>query len=249
MTPSGNRYAHIGRYISLLTLSLLLGACSHYSTKQETDFGLDRKTYVDIPDTWAIHAKLGIKNGEDSGSVTLHWRQEGDEYTIQLSGPFGQGNAKLSGNSRAIRIARPGKEPLYSGDPTALVQQTFGWDLPLQHLPYWIRGEQSPLGTRADDQGHQHTTATIQYNEIGLLSALSQLDWALEYSRYKPQQQRLAPHKIRAKSNGVTLTLLIKEWDFMLEGVPEAIGNTNNATTRTTTDTVPDTPTTQPTIQ
>jgi len=229
---SDNSYLHIARCLNLLIIAALLSACGSYSTKQNNDLPLDTETYLDIPDTWTIQAKLGIKNSEDSGSVTLNWQQEGERYTIQVSGPFGQGNAKLSGNNQSIRIEQPGKETLYSNNPKALVQQTFGWDLPLQHLPYWIRGIQNPLS----DQNIQHATASTQHNEIGLLSTLTQFGWALEYSRYKPQQQHLAPHKIRAKSNGVTLTLIIKKWVFPLINT-----NTINEITYTSADTTPTT--------
>jgi outer membrane lipoprotein LolB len=223
ITPNDNRYTHLGRYMSVLILTILLSACGSYSTKKGSDFALDKDAYLNIPDTWTIHAKLGIKSGEDSGSVTLNWQQEDGRYDIQLRGPLGQGNAKLSGSSQKIRIEQPGKETLYSSKPKALVQQTFGWDLPIQHLPYWIRGVQSPYSETHKALNNTHSIASIQYNAAGLLSTLSQFGWALEYSRYKPQQQRLAPHKIRANRNGVTLTLIIKQWDF-----PNIIATTTN---------------------
>lgn len=225
-----NSHLHMARCLSLLIIAVLLSACGSYSTKQNNNLPLDIKTYADIPDTWSIQAKLGIKNGADSGSVTVNWHQEGDRYAIQLSGPFGQGNAKLSGNNQSIRIEQPGKETLYSNNPKALIQQTFGWDLPLQHLPYWIRGIQNPQS----DQNIQHATTNTQHNENGLLSTLTQFGWTLEYSRYRPQQQRLAPHKIRAKNDAVTLTLIIKKWVFPLIST-----NTANVITYTAADTTP----------
>ena len=205
MIASKHPYLQHSRYMSALILSVLLSACSSYSTKQDID--ISTETYLAMPDTWSIYAKLGIKNDEDSGSVTLNWEQTRNDYHIQVSGPFGQGNAKLTGNDQLIRIEQPGKQTLYSKAPKMLVQQTFGWDLPLQHLPYWIRGLQNPNDS-AD------TVQNKQYDDMGLLSGFSQYGWTITYSRYTPKQQRLAPHKIRAENGNITLTLIIKEWSF-----------------------------------
>jgi outer membrane lipoprotein LolB len=209
-----SRYCYLP--INVFICLLLLSACSSAPTKQEIDYATNKAAYLTIPSIWTIQAKLGIKSEDNSGSVTLNWQQKGDHYDIQISGPLGQGNAKLSGNNQAIRIVQPGKDTIYSNNPRGLIQQTFGWDLPLQHLPYWIRGVQNPHNEANTDnnQAKQKTAASTQYNEQGLLSGLSQFGWALEYSRYKPQQQRFAPHKIRAKKNDMTLTLIIRQWDF-----------------------------------
>lgn len=231
MTPHTNHTkkaplaSHYLRCASVLIYIALLSACSNYSTKQDIAPLLDKEAYVDIPDVWTIHAKLGIKNAEDSGSVTLNWEQVGENYTIQLSGPFGQGNAKLSGNRYAILIEQPGKKTLYSNNPKSLIQQAFGWDLPLEHLPYWIRGLQTPgsandsaIGSEnklsLSNQAQAYTSASVQYDEAGTLSSLSQFGWDINYSRYKVQHQYLAPHRIRANNNDVTLTLIIKKWEF-----------------------------------
>jgi outer membrane lipoprotein LolB len=236
-----------GRYLRCtiaLTCIVLLNACSSYSAKQDTNIPLDKGAYLDIPDTWTIHAKLGIKNAEDSGSVTLKWEQIGDNYTIQMSGPFGQGNAKLSGNRSAIIIERPGKETLYSRNPKSLIQQTFGWDLPIEQLPYWMRGLQTPdpISTSFIDTGNNlllsnqkqlHTPAYTRYNETGTLSKLSQFGWDIHYSRYKVQQLYLAPHKIRASNHGVTLTLIIKKWEF--PSITETVAKTSRDMTNIVT--------------
>lgn len=202
--------------INVCICLLLLSACSSAPTKQEIDYTANKEAYLAIPNIWTIQAKLGIKSEDDSGSVTLNWQQREEHYDIQISGPLGQGNAKLSGNNQFIRIEQPGKDTIYSNNPRELIEQTFGWDLPLQHLPYWIRGAQNPntkTGTNSK-QIDQDALAITKNNKQGLLSGLSQFGWELEYSRYKLQQQRIAPHKIRAKKSGTTLTLIIKQWDF-----------------------------------
>ncbi|MFT6101876.1 MAG: outer membrane lipoprotein LolB [Granulosicoccus sp.] len=197
--------------ITLFISILLLQACGHNSIKSSDKQAPTDNNASNIPDTWKVTAKLGIRNSKDSGSVTVNWQQQQDQYHIQLSGPFGQGNATLSGDDSNILIDRPGKEPAFSNEPSALITNTFGWDLPLEQLRYWVRGLPTP--SRHFNQTPPRTT----YNETGLLAQLEQMGWTLRYSRYQPIKTlngRVLPHKIRAQRDDAILTLIIKRWAF-----------------------------------
>ena len=115
------------------------------------------------------------------------------------------------GDDSNILIERPGKEPAFSNQPSTLIANTFGWDLPLKQLRYWVRGLPTP-------PHHRNQTAPLTtYNETGLLAQLEQMGWALSYSRYRPIEQlngRVLPHKIRAQRDDAILTLIIKQWTF-----------------------------------
>ncbi|MGS2717673.1 lipoprotein insertase outer membrane protein LolB [Eionea flava] len=209
------RYVLVTGLISLL----LLSACStpQYSPTLNTP-AADATT---IPDSWTLHAKLGIRNGEDSGSVTLQWQQQKTAYRIRVSGPFGQGNALLIGNEQYISIERPGKETVLSYQPELLIKETFGWHLPIQQLRYWVSGlpaPDSPLPSNASQLTLSPSTDNNeQFNNAGLLSQRQQYGWTLDYSRYKPVASlgnQLLAHKIRAQQTSATLTLIVKEWDF-----------------------------------
>lgn len=200
-------------------ISLLLSACStqQYSSAPS----ITAASTAPIPDSWTLHAKLGIHNGEDSGSVTLHWQQQHTAYRIQVSGPFGQGNALLTGNEQYISIERPGKATVFSYQAEALIQETFGWNLPLQQLRYWVTGRPAPESTLSPLSSQQipsqNTDNHEQFTDAGLLSQRQQHGWTLDYSRYKPVasiDNRLLAHKIRAKQAPATLTLIVKEWNF-----------------------------------
>jgi outer membrane lipoprotein LolB len=200
---------HISHYLQRLPISYgclfillcLLSACSQQATKPIPDI---QQSTTAIPSTWHINAKLGIRNTDKSGSVTLRWQQHSTDYIIRMSGPLGQGSGVLSGNEHRIAIQRPNKETLYSDQPTELIRHTFGWDLPLAHLNYWVRGLASPL--LAID--HQ------LYNASNTLDQLTQAGWSLRYSRYRQTHAWLMPHRIVATKDDVTLTLIIKKWEF-----------------------------------
>jgi outer membrane lipoprotein LolB len=185
----------------LLLASLFISACSPQATRPTP---VTLQTDTAIPDVWNITAKLGIRNGDDSGSVTLYWQQQQNHYQIRIAGPLGQGNGLLSGNEDTIVIERPSKKTLYSNNPAQLIKDTFGWDLPVQDLNYWVRGLPSPFLDAAEQD----------YNASGVLSGLNQSDWSLRYTRYRTTDLWLMPQRIRAEKGELMLTLVIKTWEF-----------------------------------
>lgn len=182
-----------------LLAALLLSACSQQPVKQAPS-----QTATAIPSTWQITAKLGIRNTDNSGSVTLKWQQDAEQYHIRISGPLGQGSGVLSGNQNTISVQRANKDTLFSNDPTQLIRSTFGWNLPLEHLNYWVRGLTSPL----------LDTKEQRYNTSGTLDTLKQSDWSLRYSRYQHTQHWLMPHRIVATKDDTVLTLIVRKWAF-----------------------------------
>lgn len=186
----------------VLLATLLLSACSSHQAKPADE--TIKQAQETIPDHWQLNAKLGIRNTKKNGSVTLKWQQQDSHYHIRISGPLGQGSGTLQGNPQFIAIERSNKEPIYSNTPSELIKSSFGWDLPVEHLPYWVRGLASP---KLDSE-------ELLYNPSGTLAELRQSDWSLHYSRYQLTDKWLMPHKISVKNNSVTLTLIIKTWDF-----------------------------------
>lgn len=178
---------------------LLLTACSQQLAKPD-----QQQSQKPIPEQWSISAKLGIRTADDSGSLTVKWQQDSREYLIQVSGPLGQGNGKISGNDQYITIERPNQPTIYSADPQQLLKDTFQWELPIQHLSYWVRGLPSP---RLDD-------AQYHYSNTGVLERLTQSGWELAYDRYRLADDWLMPGRVKATHDELRLTLIIRQWQF-----------------------------------
>lgn len=189
------------KYLLLCCALAAISACSSNQTKT-----LGQQSVKPIPEKWAITAKLGIRTAEDSGSVTLNWQQNLDEYRIRVQGPLGQGSALIEGDRSFISIQRPGKDTVYSYDPAELIWQTFGWQLPIDNLRYWVRGISSP----------ESPIDTLVLSQQGTLESLSQAQWELTFSRYEKIEEWLLPKRIRAKLDDTQLTLIIRTWDTAL---------------------------------
>jgi outer membrane lipoprotein LolB len=185
--------------ISLL-LMLLVGCSQTPSITTKTN-----KPLLSAPEQWSLKAKLGIRNENESGSVTLDWQQTDLGYTINIQGPLGQGNATINGNDDFIVIEQAGKSPLYSNDASALIKATFGWQIPINDLKFWLRGIANS----------EQPVDSATYDASGALTSLEQSRWILNYSGYQTVNQWQLPSKIRATQDSTQLTLIIRAWQLL----------------------------------
>lgn len=195
---------------SVLFSLLFISACS----QQPTINPPQQQAQQAIPDHWNITAKLGIRTQDDSGSLTLQWAQKGQHYTIQASGPLGQGRATIIGQQQQIMISRPNQATTYSNYPEQLLEDTLGWQFPIQQLGYWVRGLPYPENNALTLQTSASNTAEYQWSPTGTLTSLRQSGWLLEYDRYQQTDAWLLPKRVKAKKDNITLTLIIKQWQL-----------------------------------
>lgn len=187
--------------IRLLLLGLLLlSACSQYATQAPVE-SLSNKP---LPEQWQIKGKLGVRSDAGNGSLSVNWQQSSNSYIIYTQAPLGQGGATLRGDDSRIVITETGKAPVTSFAPGELVQDTFGWDLPIDGLKYWVKGTPNP----------KQAYSATEYDEAGNLSELEQAGWSLSFSRYQIVNEWALPGRIRATRNNTRLTLIIREWTF-----------------------------------
>jgi len=152
---------------------------------------------------WALTGKLGYKTPQDTGSAYLNWAQKNSQFVINLSGPLGSGAVKIVGETDGDVTIYSGKKKAQGTDAKALFNQTFGWELPLPQLFYWIKGVAAP--TNPIEQAI--------YNHPQELSQLSQGGWSINFSRYNAQG---LPGKIVATTLDLQLIFIINEWDAKL---------------------------------
>ena len=187
-----------GFLLVLFALLLFLSGCTSTTSVPSNTMQVD----MDIPNRWEINGKLGIRSAQQSGSVSIQWRQENQNYRIRIQAPLGQGSAIILGNDQNITIQRAGKSPLQSNDPEGLMLEVFGWAVPIQPFHYWVRGLPYPL----------QAVSKSSFNANGTLAYLEQSDWTMTYSRYALSEQWLLPGKIVTEFEDTRLTMIIRNW-------------------------------------
>ena len=196
------------RHLLLFALVLMLGACSNLHQRETLEFGGDASAWqthrkaVTPLDSWTLQGKLGVRAPTESGSGTVLWLQQQEEYDIRLSGPLGRGATRIQGNDHGVTLDIAGQPPVSASSAEALLEQQVGWRLPVEHLLWWVRGLPAP-----------GSPSRLQLNPDSQLARLAQAGWTVEYSRYQQIDGVQLPQRLQLSGYDMLLTLVITRWE------------------------------------
>lgn len=196
------------RLASFLIIAALLSGCSGLTPQEPTPLTArpwsEHYQALLAADNWQLSGKIGIRSHQENHSANLFWQQRQQHYLIELSGPLGQGGARIEGDKDGISIDIAGEEPLWAATPEALMEQTLGWQFPVQDLRYWVRGIPAPS-----------TPYTLSFKQK-LAHKITQNNWEISYLRYNYKDNYAFPEKIIISQNDLRLTIIAKEWQTSL---------------------------------
>ena len=150
---------------------------------------------------WFATGRAAINNGVESWHVNLLWLQQGENYQIRLTGPFGAGRVQLKGNHDQVELLTADDERFYSSDIDSLLYERTGVKMPVAELRYWLVGLPSPGDSEKAD-----------IDQHGRLSQLNQGHWRVRYKRYMPVNGLVLPRKIFADKQDLDVRVVIDEW-------------------------------------
>ncbi|NVK40894.1 MAG: outer membrane lipoprotein LolB [Oceanospirillaceae bacterium] len=189
----------------LMCLSLSLAGCGAFKAQPPvpaTGSWDEYRQQVAALDDWALDGKIGIRTASNSHSARLQWQQKPAEYRILISGPLGQGGARIEGSDQGVVIDVAGEGRYAAQSPEALLQQLLGWSFPIRQANYWVRGLPAP------DLPY---TPTLLENR---LQTLEQAGWIIHYSGYSQDGGSGLPERITLQRADLTIRLIIKEWEL-----------------------------------
>jgi outer membrane lipoprotein LolB len=154
---------------------------------------------------WQIRGKLGFKSTEKKQSANLSWEQNLNDYQLSLNSILGTSILSMQGNNTWATLKAD--DETYSGATASeLIWQITGWNLPVEQLPVWIKGQSLP-------------TDKVMLAEQGWLTQLQPScttcqGWLLNYSDYELVNQLWLPHKIVLvhQENQVQVTIKVNSW-------------------------------------
>lgn len=153
---------------------------------------------------WQLQGKIAVRHADQSDSAALQWQQAKEHFDIFISGPLGAGATRLSGDAQQLTIENDTLQQTSTNDPSHLVEQHLGWELPLAQLPHWVLGQ----GSSSD------THPNARYNADHTLAGFRSGDWQVEYLAYQVVGTWLLPQKIRLQHEDLQVTLVIKQWEL-----------------------------------
>lgn len=150
---------------------------------------------------WTLQGAAAIRTPENAWSASLFWQQSPQKYTLQLFGPLGVNRIQLVGSREQVTLLTPSQPPCSAKDPETLLKQELGWQLPVSHLRYWIRGIPAPKAA-----------AKITWDQFHHITRLQQDNWIIDYQEYGNINGIDLPAKIQLHSIDLQVKLVIRQW-------------------------------------
>jgi outer membrane lipoprotein LolB len=155
-------------------------------------------------DSWVCNGRVGASDGKESFSGSLRWRQTQDAYQIRLSGPLGQGLVEVKGSPQGVSLRTSDQNTYMAPTPEALLDQYFGWRLPVTGLRYWIMGLPMP--------GVPIAEGALDLR--GRLARLEQSGWRIQYLAYRQVGELELPAKLVLEHPRLSARIVISRWQL-----------------------------------
>ena len=186
----------------------LISGCASLNAPSESAFP-PRESLSDF----LLEGRFALRHDDKNYAGRLRWTHEGENDTLLLSTPFGQGLAQISTTADEARLETSDGKVFIANSAEALTNQVLGYPLPLKQLSYWVRGESEVKNDGGNEGGnHLHQLPDSQYDNFGRLYLLNEAGWRIDYS-YGTDNPAAPPNQLFAKRNdGTELRLRIDTW-------------------------------------
>lgn len=160
---------------------------------------------VELEPAWTLQGRAVIKTADRGGNVRVEWQQhDAVSYTVTLSAPVTRQSWRLEVQDGLATVHGLPDGPVSGPDAPKLLLHATGWQLPLDQLPYWLRGEPAP----------QPSVDAYRYEAAadGRLLELRQAGWTI---RLTPDPDAVLPKRIDAAMEGgdASVRLIIDTWE------------------------------------
>jgi outer membrane lipoprotein LolB len=194
------------KFILFLVVAISIAGCT---TTPPQKFVADpdkkweqRKTQLSGVNSWLINGRIAVINGHESWHLNLKWQRHGDNYVLDLSGPFGAGHAQLTGSKGNVLLVDSDQNYFYADSPDRLLHEVTGLQIPVKSLLYWINGIPD-RNIKVDSQ---------QIDAHGRLAELKQSEWNIRFKQYIDVEQHELPQKIFIDGFNLKVKIFIDEW-------------------------------------
>ncbi|KZX50358.1 hypothetical protein A3709_11440 [Halioglobus sp. HI00S01] len=191
--------------MNTLTRTLLLGsflvltACAgiappppHWSEQQAR---------LEAFDQFTARGKIALRTPTQAESASLTWQQTGQNTQLHLQGPLGIAATTVESDGFHVEI-RQGDDIQYW--TTDKVPPGSEWDLPLQSMPYWLRGIPDP----------NTTSDALEFDpDTGRPARLSQQGWEVTYSGFGTFAELTLPTRMEVSRDDTWARIIVRRWE------------------------------------
>ena len=189
------------RYLLIILSLLWLSGCAYKAEQAPAGSWQAQQNTLSQLQNWQLTAKLGIITPDERGSLSLFWRQNSNDYRMNLTNVVGKRVFDLSRSGQDVQLIDSKGEVHQASNARDLVQELTGWDLPVEQLAYWIKG----LPGAGD---------TVTYDEHLRPNTISAHGWQLQYLGYTQIDGLWLPSRLNLTHDDTQLRLAISQWEL-----------------------------------
>nr|WP_275588111.1 lipoprotein insertase outer membrane protein LolB [Oceanisphaera litoralis] len=186
----------------MFTFALLgLSGCAYQAQEAPAGSWQAQKITLTQLQQWQLSARLGIITAEERGSLSLFWRQNSDDYRMNMTNLVGKRAFDLTRHQGLVVLTDSEGRQHQADNARELVFRLTGWDLPVEQLSYWIKG----LPGEADQ---------VEYDTDGRPQTIVAHGWRLRYLGYTRIDGLWLPSRLDLTHDDTTLRLAINQWEL-----------------------------------
>lgn len=187
--------------VTIFMFFLLLSGCATTLTPEKPrPTGKERESALKRIQNFRLSGKIGVQTAKDSGSASVEWIQNNQQYHLALTGPLGTAGLTLDGHPGQVTLQMADGKHYQASSPEQLLAQQWGFELPVSQLIYWIKGLPAP------------GAAQTHFDTNGYLKTLNQAGWQINYISYTHRFGIDLPDKLTLTSQTLRVKLVIYDW-------------------------------------
>lgn len=188
--------------LAIVVASALISACAAPRMDAPVNENWQaRRNVLAAITTWEFTGRIGVRDEQEAHSSRIRWRQQDNDYVINLWGTLNAGATEITGSPKLVTLQQEGKAALVAATPEELVEEQLGYELPVSQLSYWIKGIPAPGSFGAPS-----------FNEENHLIALQQDGWTVQYMAYTNYDTESLPTRIRIEKAPLRLDFVRLDW-------------------------------------
>lgn len=152
-------------------------------------------------DAWELEGRVGIVNGEDSGSGSMDWKQQGSVLSFDFHAPLGAGALHIEGDATGLRVRSSRGDDFVTTDPDEDVARRLRVPLPVLSMRYWMLGLPDPSGPYEKS-----------VDARGELVMLKQRGWKVDYQEYSDVRGFALPVLLTLEEGDVRIKVAVNQW-------------------------------------
>ncbi len=147
-----------------------------------------------------MQGRVAISNGNQGGNARVDWIERGvRDYSVTLSAPVTRQSWRLDVANGQATISGIEGGPRSGPDAGLLLREATTWDIPIDALRWWVRGQTAPMPA----------ATRYVFAADGALIGLDQNGWRIQFER---TGEDLLPKRITATRGDSRVRLVIDQW-------------------------------------